>query len=123
MECRRRRGEEQDEEQVQSGKQILLVGVPVVDTLERIGIAEQVDIPREMMKQVREIAGNSIRKHTEIHQQQSEQGLYFLHEHPTEAMSWKEGKMREMLDISGTKKGCSVGKEHGSRTVRSWQRE
>ena len=81
-------------------KMLLLVGRPIENVLNELGMWEFVHMDG-LEEVIRRRARVHLKEHTEHCKKQAVQGLHYVREHPAAAHSWDSREMRELLSQPG----------------------
>ena len=88
---------EKAERIIEDGKAMLIIGSPMCSALKQLQSMES----REDGEAVKENKLEEVKRQLEfcckLYRMQMERGMYFLHEHPKKALSWKEQSVKALL--------------------------
>lgn len=89
---------------VLTDKPILLIGSPMRTIHSVMNQANHARMPVEVVRQRFEYARRHLEFATKLYKIQTQEGRYFLHEHPESASSWQEKSVREVFNIKGVQR-------------------
>ena len=89
---------------VRSKGALLLIGSPMCTAFSQLQNINFSRLNPEDVKAVIEYGTTHLEFCMKLYKIQAQQGRYFLHEHPAGATSWKNEKVKELLDMKGVEK-------------------
>ena len=83
---------------------VLLVGSPMCSAFSQIQNLNFAKMTEEQVHKIREYGRKHLEFCMELYETQVNNGLYFLHEHPEKAKSWKNEKVERIASMRGVEK-------------------
>jgi hypothetical protein len=107
---------------VKSKKALLIIGSPMCSAFSQLQNINFSKMSPEQVKQVQDYGRKHLEFSMQLYREQHANGLYFLHEHPLNASSWKNEQVKKVLELEGVCKikshMCAFGMKEGDELVK-----